>query len=98
MSARFSQAASQDLKDIARYIVLQSANRETARRFIAQLREKCNQLAESPFRLGTMQYHLRPGLRSYPLGNYVILFEYRDSALEVFRILEGHRDISGIFV
>ena len=36
-------------------------------------------------------------LRSIPHGNYVILFRYNGSFNEIVSIIEGHRDIEGLF-
>ncbi len=47
--------------------------------------------------LGRARPELRPDVRSLPFGNYVIFFRYRDGALEVVNVLEGHRDIDAFF-
>ena len=47
--------------------------------------------------MGRPRTDLRPDLRSYPYGNYVIFFRYLDDTLEVVNILQGHRDIETFF-
>ena len=37
------------------------------------------------------------GLRSIRHGNYVILFRYSGPFVEIVSIIEGHRDIEGLF-
>ena len=54
---------------------------------------QCARLASLPGTLG----RARPDLRSFPFGNYVIFFRYRDDVLEVVNVLEGHRDIDAFF-
>lgn len=48
-------------------------------------------LAKFP-EIGRSRNELGPGIRSMPLGNYVIFFEARET-LEIIRVLHGARDI-----
>jgi antitoxin ParD1/3/4 len=54
-------------------------------------------LAELPGTMGRARSELMEGLRSIPHGNYVILFRYNGAVLEIVSIIEGHRDIEGLF-
>ncbi len=47
--------------------------------------------------MGRPRPELRPDLRSFPFGNYVIFFRYLEDTLEVVSILHAHRDIERIF-
>lgn len=71
----------------------ESGSPETARRFVAQLRQQCEKLASLPGTLGRARPELYPDLRSSPFKGYVIFFRYVDDSLEIVNILEGHRDI-----
>lgn len=94
---RYSAAARDDLGGIAAYIARQSGERRAGLRFAARLRRKCAELAASPFPMGRPRPELRPDIRSYASGNYVIFFRYAGDVLEVVNILEGHRDIGAFF-
>jgi len=40
---------------------------------------------------------LAPGLRSLPVGNYVVFYRGREGGIEVIRVLHGARDIDALF-
>ncbi|HWB49413.1 MAG TPA: type II toxin-antitoxin system RelE/ParE family toxin [Stellaceae bacterium] len=94
---RYTRAARDSLTDIARYLRRRSGSAAVARRFVDQLRGRCAELAASPFQLGRPRPELRPDLRSFAMGNYLIFFRYVGDVLEIVDIVEGHRDIDGYF-
>lgn len=85
------------LAKIYDYIVLESGNKKTASDFVQKLRRKCEQLASHSFHMGSLRPDLGEDIRSYPYGNYLILFRYTAEAMEVAMIVEGHRDIESLF-
>lgn len=90
---RYTATARSDLGKIYRYIRKRSGSGETARRFVHELRAKCEQLAAAPIQMGRTRADLRPDLRSYPHKSYVIFFRYEGGVLEIVRVIESHRDI-----
>ena len=94
---RYSAAARNGLGEIYRYIRDQSGSGETARRFVHELRHKCNGLAAAPIVMGRPRPELRPGLCSHPYKSYVIFFRYVGEVLEIVNVIEGHRDIPALF-
>lgn len=94
---RYTITARNDLGQIYRYIREQSGSGEIARRFVHELRQKCNALAAAPIRMGRARNELRPGLRSHPHKSYVIFFHYVGDVLEIVDVIEGHRDIPALF-
>jgi plasmid stabilization system protein ParE len=94
---RYTAAARSDLGGIYRYIRKRSGNGETARRFVYELRGKCDQLAAAPIQMGRTRADLRPGLRSHAHKSYVIFFRYEGDVLEIMRVIESHRDIPPLF-
>jgi toxin ParE1/3/4 len=90
---RFTAAARSDLGEIYRYIRKRSGRGETARRFVHELRSKCEQLAAAPIQMGRTRADLRPDLRSHLHKSYVIFFRYEGDVLEIVRMIESHRDI-----
>lgn len=93
----FTDAASDNLLEIAVYIARESNNRLIATNFVNRLREKCRYLAAMPATLGTARPELRPDIRSTPCLGYVIFFRYHDDALEVVNVLHSRRDIVPYF-
>jgi toxin ParE1/3/4 len=40
---------------------------------------------------------LRPGLRSFPVGEYVILYRIEDEDVVILRVLRGSRNMAALF-
>ncbi len=94
MSVYFTPQAESDLEEIGDYIALD--NPERALIFIQEVRQHCERIAE-----GSMRYVARPELgeaiRVCLHGNYLIVFEpYADGVL-IVRVLQGARNLPGIF-
>ena len=61
-----------------------------------KLDEKINLLAEFPG-MGARRDELSRGLRSFPVGNYLLFYRPTKTGIEVIRIAHGARDLSRIF-
>ena len=94
---KYLDSAKNDLVEIARYLAERSQSADVARGCVAVLRARCRQIAENALTAGRARPELRSDLRSVAEGNYVILFRYADDAVEIVNIIEGHRDIDGMF-
>jgi len=92
--ARFFPAARADLHEIWDYIAEDAI--EAAARFVALVEGKCALLAGSPD-IGRARDELAPGLRSFPVGKYVIFYRRAKGGLEIVRVLSGWRDIPALF-
>lgn len=75
-----------DLDNIWDFIAEDSPER--ASRFIRELREKMEILAEQP-RMGRSRDELSPGLRSFPFGNYLVFYRVADDGIIINRVLHG---------
>lgn len=53
-------------------------------------------LAEYPYS-GTARPELQPGLRSRPVGNYVIFYRPQADGIEVVRVLHGRQEVEERF-
>lgn len=94
---RYLEQARTDLLQIKRYIARESGSNAVALRYVEKLRQQCRNLAELPGTMGRARPELMEGIRSIPHSNYVILFRYNGDFVEIVSIIEGHRDIEGIF-
>ena len=94
---RYFEQAKNDLIQIKRYIARESGSNEIALRYMEKLRQECRRLAALSGTMGRARPELGEGIRSIPYGNYVILFRYNGSYLEIVSIIEGHRDIEELF-
>ena len=86
-------AAERDLVSILEHITRESGSLAIGRGFTDQLQAHCAKLASLPGTLGRPRPELRADIRSSAYKGYVVFFRYREDALEVVNILEGHRDI-----
>lgn len=86
--AEISPAARHDLAAIWEYI---SRDNEEAATDLLQ------SLAELPGLGKSRDIDLAKGLRSYPVGRYVIYFRMRNSKLELVRVIHSARDLTEMF-
>ena len=93
----YLEQAKADLIQIKRYISEGSGSNELAVGYTEKLRQQCRELAGLPGTMGRARPELAEGVRSLPYGNYVILFRYNGSFVEIISIIEGHRDIEEMF-
>ena len=91
---RISRSARADLNEIFVYIAKDSL--ESARRLHQGFQEKFKLLVRQPA-IGRKREELRPGMRSLPLGNYVIFYQEMQGVLVILRVLHGARDVQQVF-
>ena len=91
--ARLSPAAARDLEEIWLYV---AADKPTAAdHLIDALSDRCQALALNPH-MGRRRDELRPGLRSFSHGRYVIFYRIGDPEVQIVRVLEGERDLPAV--
>lgn len=90
-----SPAARHDLADIWEYI--SRDNEEAATDLLQSIYQQCLVLAELPGLGRSRNVDLAIGLRSYPVGRYVIYFRMCGSTLELVRVIHSARDLTEIF-
>lgn len=92
--ARLSARAQTDLEVI--WITIAQDNPVAADRFVDRLLHSCRKLVAAP-RIGRPREELAPGMRSLPVGNYLIFYRADRSGIEVVRVLSGYREIEDLF-
>jgi len=93
---RTSQAGS-DLNEIWYYVATKSGNLDVADRLIDSITDRFTLLAGYPNMGRARDEDLRLGLRSFPVGEYVILYRIQDEDVLILRVLRGSRDIEALF-
>jgi toxin ParE1/3/4 len=93
-SYRYSSDANSDIEGIALYIF--NLNPVAAYRFLDALEETCEMLAEHPF-VGRPRPEFGQGVRSFPVGNYLIFYTPSQNGIDVARVIYGGRDLPGEF-
>jgi toxin ParE1/3/4 len=96
MSHRVAPEAEADLDDIWCYIARKSGSLEIADRFTEFLSDRFYLLANHPYIGRRRDEELRPGLRSFPVRDYVILYRIEKDDVLILRILHGSRDIKAL--
>lgn len=89
------ERARRDLSRLWNYIA-EASSEERADDFLRRIVNTFGTLATSPG-IGRVRDDLKPGLRSHPVGRYVIYYFPLDDGIRVVRVLHGSRDIPTIF-
>jgi toxin ParE1/3/4 len=97
MGHRRTSQADSDLDDIWYYIASKSGSLGVADRFIDSITERFFLLASHPNIGRARDEDLRPGLRSFPVGDYIIVYRIQDEDVLILRVLRGSRDITALF-
>ena len=93
-SYRYSSDANADIEEITLYLF--DLYPVAAHHFLDALEDTCELLAEHPL-LGRLRPELGEGLRSFPIGNYLIFYTPSAHGIDVARVSYGGRDLPGIF-
>lgn len=96
MAYRLTRDAEADLDDIWSYIAQESGVPDIARHLVEAIAERFDVLAAHP-RMGRARSDLRRGLRSHPVGNYLIFYRIVSTDVVIIRVLHGRRDIAALF-
>jgi toxin ParE1/3/4 len=92
-SYRYSADANADIEEIALYIF--DLNPVAAHHFLDQLEATCELLAGHPL-IGRLRPELGEGMRSFPIGNYLIFYLPAPDGIDVARVIYGGRDLPGV--
>jgi toxin ParE1/3/4 len=91
---QFADWAITDLEHIHDFVAHHSLS--AVARVVALIRERCFLLVENPL-MGRSRPELAPGLRSFPVGTYVIFYFPIQGGVEIVRVINGARDIDALF-
>ena len=86
-----TDSAKQDLLDVWLYIA--ADNPDAADRLLDEIDETLRLLAGAPG-LGRARDDIAPGLRYFPIGSYLILYEALPDGIMVVRLVHGARHLS----
>lgn len=85
--------AENDLDEIWWHIA--QDNPHNADKFLDRIEERCWALADFP-KMGISRDELKAGLRSQPVGNYLIFYFPLEDGVDIVRIIHGSRDIENL--
>lgn len=86
--------AKSDLAEIWDYIANDSEAHADI--FVEKIDEKFKTLAAQPY-TGRRRNELGEGLRSFPVGRYVIFYRPLEDGVEIIRVLHDTRDLDAVF-
>jgi toxin ParE1/3/4 len=93
MSYQLRPQAEADIQAIAFYIA--EDNPSAAKRWCEDIYCCCQRIGEMPG-IGVSRPEVRPDLRSFALGNYLILYRQIEGGAEIIRIVHGARQWEGL--
>jgi toxin ParE1/3/4 len=96
MAHLLATSAESDLDDIWYYVAKESGDPDRAEHFIASLTERFYLLSANPF-IGRSRDDLRPGLRTFPVGQHVIVYRVENEDVVILHVFHGSRDIESFF-
>ena len=89
--------ADTDLDDIWCYVAAASSSFDIADRLVDSITDRFFLLASQPYIGRARDEDLRPGLRSFSIGEYVIIYRVQDGDIVILRVLRASRDLSSLF-
>jgi toxin ParE1/3/4 len=92
-----SPQADSDLESIWYYVASERGNVEIADRLIDSIAHRFLLLAKYPNIGRRRDDDLRPGLRSFSVGEYIIVYRVQDHDVAILRVLRGSRNIQALF-
>jgi toxin ParE1/3/4 len=96
MGFRLVPEAEAELDDVWLYTARESASIEIANRLIDAITQRFWLLGQYPHIDRRRDHDLRPGLRSFPLGEYVIFYRIEGGDALILHVIRGSRDIEGL--
>ncbi|MGD0796862.1 MAG: type II toxin-antitoxin system RelE/ParE family toxin [Acidobacteriaceae bacterium] len=97
MPHRVSPRAEADLDDIWLYVAKESGGIETASRLIDTIASRFLLLAGFPYAGRARDHDLGTGMRSFPVGEYVIVYSVEGPSVSILRVVHGRRDLEALF-
>ncbi len=85
------------MDEIAYYVAAASGSLETADRLIEAIYQRIRMLGAYPH-AGHRRDDLRPGLRVFPSGQYLILYRVEGNDVLIQQVIRGSRDIATLLV
>jgi toxin ParE1/3/4 len=97
MPHRISPLAEADLDEIWLYVATESSSIEVADRLIDAITGHFLVIAAFPHAGRARDNDLGPARRSFPTGEYVIVYSVEGPDVSILRVVHGKRDLETIF-
>ena len=97
MAHRLAPQVEAALDDIWYYIATESGNIEIADSVVDSITERFFLLANHPYLGRRRDEDLRPGLRTFSVHEYVIIYRIEDDDVLILHVAHGRRNIEALF-
>jgi toxin ParE1/3/4 len=94
MAHRLAPEAEADLEELWFYVAT-NASVDTADRLIDSITARFFLLAQHPH-VGRRRDDLRPGVRGFPVGEYVVFYRIDGDDVLIQRVIRGSRDLEAL--
>jgi len=97
MAHRVAPQAVADLDEIWYYVAKESGSAEVANRLIDSITDRFFLLTGHPYLGRPRDDSFGPGSRSFPIGEYVVVYRVQNADVLILRVAHGRRDIEALF-
>jgi toxin ParE1/3/4 len=97
MAHRVAPQAEADLDSLWLYLAKDSGNMEVATRLINSITDRFYFLSRFPHVGRSRDRELGRGLRSFPVGDYVVICCVQGDDVFILRVVDGRRDLERLF-
>jgi toxin ParE1/3/4 len=97
MAHRVAPRAEADLDDTWLYVAKESGSMEVASRLIDSITDRFLFLSNFPHAGRTRDWDFGIGLRSFPVGEYVIVYCVERGEVSILRVVHGRRELEMLF-
>lgn len=97
MAHRVSPQAATDLDGIWYYVATESGNVQVANQVVDSITDRFLLLASHPYLGRGREDDFGVGSRSFPVGEYVIVYSVEDEEVQILRVAHGKRDLEALF-
>lgn len=97
MPHRLSSRAASDLEEIWIYVATESGSFEIANTLIDSIADRFHLLATYPHAGRERNDDLGQGRRTFPIGEYVIIYRIEKEQAWILRVVHGRRDLESLF-
>jgi plasmid stabilization system protein ParE len=97
MRIRLAPQARADLDAVWLFIAGESGSSTLATRIVESIADKFGLFAKFPYIGKEHDSDRRPGLRTFPVSNYLIFYRVKSGEIRILRIIHSSRDLQAAF-
>lgn len=96
MAHRLASRAADDLDEIWFYVATASSSVDAANRVVDSIVHRLMLLSRHPYLGRARSEEFGPGTRSFPVGEYMIIYCVEEDDVLILRIVQGQRDVEAL--